>query len=106
MPTRFHTTGWSLAAAVGAATLVVASCIDSRAPTDAAPSAAITSPLATQLGANARPKIGHVFILILENESASATFGPGSPAHFLADTLVKQGAFLPNYFGIGHASLE
>jgi len=106
MPTRFHITGWSLAAAAGAATLVVAACTDSRAPTDAAPSAAVTSPQATQLGANARPKIGHVFILILENESATATFGPGSPAQFLADTLVKQGAFLPNYFGIGHASLD
>jgi hypothetical protein len=52
----------------------------------------------------ALPPIGHVFIIVLENESASTTFGPGSPAPYLSSTLRAQGAYLPNYYGIGHES--
>jgi hypothetical protein len=52
----------------------------------------------------ALPPIGHVFIIVLENESASTTFGPGSPAPYLSGTLRAQGAYLPNYYGIGHES--
>jgi hypothetical protein len=44
----------------------------------------------------ALPPIRHVFILIDENESASVTFGVGSPAPYLSQTLTAQGAFLPN----------
>jgi hypothetical protein len=50
------------------------------------------------------PPIGHVFIIVLENESASTTFGSESPAPYLAKTLTAEGAFLPNYYGIGHNS--
>ncbi|MGO9885762.1 MAG: alkaline phosphatase family protein [Solirubrobacteraceae bacterium] len=50
--------------------------------------------------------IRHVFIIVLENESASTTFGPGSPAPYLAHTLTARGAFLPNYYGVGHHSLD
>ncbi len=52
------------------------------------------------------PPIKHVFVLIDENESASTTFAAGSPAPYLSQTLVDQGAYLPNYYGIGHASLD
>ena len=41
---------------------------------------------------------------MLENESASTTFGPHSPAPYLAKTLTSEGAYLPKYYGIGHAS--
>jgi phosphatidylinositol-3-phosphatase len=51
------------------------------------------------------PPIRHVFVLLLENQNAANTFGSGSPAPYLARTLTAQGAFLPNYYGIGHASL-
>jgi hypothetical protein len=54
----------------------------------------------------ALPAIKHVFVLIDENESASTTFGVSSPAPYLSKTLVSQGAFIPNYYGIGHASLD
>ncbi len=50
------------------------------------------------------PSIGHVFIIVLENESASTTFGPNSPAPYLARTLTSEGAYLPNYYAIGHES--
>jgi hypothetical protein len=52
------------------------------------------------------PAIEHVFVIVLENESASTTFGPSSAAPYLARTLASQGAFVPNYYGIGHASLD
>ncbi|MGZ4247957.1 MAG: alkaline phosphatase family protein [Solirubrobacteraceae bacterium] len=52
----------------------------------------------------ALPSIHHVFVIVLENESASTTFGPGSPAPYLSQTLRSQGAYLPKYYGIGHES--
>jgi hypothetical protein len=50
------------------------------------------------------PPIRHVFVIVLENESASTTFGAHSPAPYLARTLTSQGAFLPRYYGTGHES--
>src|SRR5436305_2904540 len=50
------------------------------------------------------PPIRHVFVIVLENESASATFAPNSPAPYLAKTLTAQGAYVPGYYGIGHES--
>jgi hypothetical protein len=52
----------------------------------------------------AMPPIRHVFVIVLENESASTTFGASSPAPYLARTLTAEGAFLPQYFGTGHES--
>jgi hypothetical protein len=51
-----------------------------------------------------RPPIRHVFVLVLENESASTTFGTHSPAPYLAKTLTSEGAYLPRYYGTGHES--
>jgi hypothetical protein len=59
---------------------------------------------ATAARAAFSPAIRHVFVLVLENESASSTFGAHPPAPYLARTLTGQGAYLPNYYGIGHAS--
>lgn len=52
------------------------------------------------------PPIEHVFVIVLENRNYDATFGPGSAGPYLADTLVRQGALLRQYYGIGHASLD
>ena len=51
-----------------------------------------------------RPAIGHVFIVILENEGYHVTFGPDSPARYLRQ-LRRQGAVLPNYYATSHFSL-
>ena len=53
----------------------------------------------------APPPIRHVFVIVLENEDAATTFGPSSPAPYLARTLPAMGEFLPNYYGIAHLSL-
>ena len=52
------------------------------------------------------PPIHHVFVIMLENQQYDTTFGPATPATYLADTLVGQGALLTHYYGIGHASLD
>jgi phosphatidylinositol-3-phosphatase len=52
------------------------------------------------------PPIGHVFVIVLENEDYETTFGSGSAAPYLADTLVAAGALLRQYYGIGHYSLD
>ncbi|MGI8557107.1 MAG: alkaline phosphatase family protein [Solirubrobacteraceae bacterium] len=51
------------------------------------------------------PPIRHVFVIVLENESANTTFGANSPASYLNGTLRPAGEFLPNYYGITHLSL-
>jgi phosphatidylinositol-3-phosphatase len=52
------------------------------------------------------PPIRHVFIIVLENESESVTFGSSTADPYLASTLKSQGAFIPNYYGVGHNSLD
>ena len=56
--------------------------------------------------AAALPPIGHVWVIVLENEGASTTFAPNTKAPYLARTLTADGAYVPNYYGIGHASLD
>jgi phosphatidylinositol-3-phosphatase len=51
------------------------------------------------------PPIRHVFLIVLENESFDTTFGPHSPAPYLARTLASQGLLLTRYYAIGHNSL-
>jgi hypothetical protein len=48
--------------------------------------------------------LGHVFVIVLENEGAAATFAPDAP-RYLARTLRSKGAFLPDYFATSHLSL-
>lgn len=51
------------------------------------------------------PAVQHVVILVLENESFATTWSAASPAKYL-NALVAQGAFVPNYYGTGHVSLD
>ncbi len=50
--------------------------------------------------------INNILVIELENEDASTTFGPGSPATYLNGTLVPEGELLQNYYAIGHVSLD
>ena len=63
-------------------------------------------PAAAYRAAPVLPPIRHVFVIVLENKDYQTTFGKGSAAPYLADTLVKEGALLTGYYGIGHASLD
>ena len=53
-----------------------------------------------------KPRINHVFVIVLENEGFDVTFGPNSKAPFLSKTLTSQGVLLNQYFGTGHVSLD
>jgi phosphatidylinositol-3-phosphatase len=53
----------------------------------------------------ALPPIRHVFVIVLENQGFDTTFNAHPRAPYLADTLRKAGAFLSQYYGIGHYSL-
>src|ERR1700730_6408149 len=52
------------------------------------------------------PAIPHGFVLVLENQSFSTTFGKPTPAPYLANNLTSKGALLTHYYGIGHWSLD
>jgi hypothetical protein len=54
------------------------------------------------------PPIKHVWVIDLENESYSYTFGAAGEkfAPYLTKTLPAQGALLKDYYGTGHDSLD
>jgi len=53
-------------------------------------------------------KVGHVFIIVLENKSFATTFPTTGtpPAPYLATTMPAMGAMLTQYHGTGHVSLD
>jgi len=77
------------AACVAAAALGSSSCGTSTAPP----------------GPFVMPRVGHVFIIVMENKDYAQTFAPNSTAPYLAKTLPAQGALLTQYYGIAHNSL-
>jgi hypothetical protein len=54
---------------------------------------------------SAKPAIGHIFVINLENKGYDETFGPSSSAPYLSKDLRAQGQLLTHYYGIGHNSL-
>jgi hypothetical protein len=66
---------------------------------------AIAAPAEARTPSSGPPPVGHVFVVVLENENADVSFGPDSPAPYLSKTLPSQGAFIPQYYGITHESL-
>jgi hypothetical protein len=51
------------------------------------------------------PRLGHVFVIVLENEDYNTTWGPKSPAPYL-NSLVRQGVLATHYYGVSHASAD
>ena len=64
-----------------------------------------TTRLLSQQRRPALPPIRHVFVIVLENQGFDTTFNANPRAPYLADTLRRAGAFLRQYYGIGHYSL-
>src|SRR5579885_839353 len=62
-----------------------------------------SEPLSGGAGTQAT-RIGHVFVVIMENKDYGETFGADTAAPFLARTLASQGALIESYYGIGHVS--
>jgi phospholipase C len=61
---------------------------------------------ADELRTGTLPPIRHVFLIVLENKSFDAAFGPASSAPYLAKTLRARGALLTQYYATGHWSLD
>ncbi len=51
-----------------------------------------------------QPRVGHIWVIVLENEDYAATFGSPLDDPYLAQTLPAKGALLTNYYGTGHES--
>ena len=83
----------SVRAAIACAPLIVLALFAAHAARGASPSLPPAKP-------------GHIFIILLENESYARTFASSSPAPYLAHELPAKGALLRNYYGIGHNSLD
>lgn len=73
--------------------------------------AAVASPAASRPPARAAasgsgvPSFTHVVEVMLENESATSTFEDPAAAPALAK-LRQEGVYVPNFFGVGHNSLD
>ncbi|MGZ6764609.1 MAG: alkaline phosphatase family protein, partial [Nocardioides sp.] len=67
----------------------------------AAPAAAAPLPAAAATGL---PKVGHVWVVVLENKTYAQSFSPLSKAPYL-ETLARSGALLEQYYGVAHYSL-
>jgi hypothetical protein len=52
----------------------------------------------------AGPPVRHVFVIVLENEGYSSTFGNPVEDPYLATTLPQEGALLTQYYATGHVS--
>jgi phosphatidylinositol-3-phosphatase len=51
-----------------------------------------------------QPSVRHVWVIMLENEDYSATFGEPASDPYLAKTLPAEGALLEEYYSTGHES--
>ena len=51
------------------------------------------------------PRIGHVWLINIENKSFDESYGPDSAAPYLAKDLRSQGVLLEQYYGVAHLSL-
>ncbi|MBC7442947.1 MAG: phosphoesterase [Ramlibacter sp.] len=87
---------WLLGIAVGAGLLALAVAVAFRPA---------GTPSASPTPAPARPGVGHVFVINLENKGYDRTWGTDSAAPYLAGTLRDQGVLLTRYFGVAHHSL-
>jgi hypothetical protein len=71
--------------------------------TVAAAAPAMSSQAGTGIAAYV-PPIKHVFVINIENKGYDRTWGPGSSAPYLAQTLRAQGVLLNTYYGTAHNS--
>jgi hypothetical protein len=83
---------------------VAASCTLGSSPSaTASPSASVGE--MSSAAAPATATVRHVFVVNLENKGYAETFGAGSKAPYLAQTLRARGQLLTHYYGTAHNSL-
>ncbi len=104
----FFRFGWRTAALAAVATLVPVSLTWGTTAGAATTRIAAGAPGAPQSARSAYkpPPIKHVWVIQLENESYTSSFGDSKVDPYLAKTLRAKGALLKNYYSIGHNSLD
>ena len=98
-------TGASMATVAGSVVTAVALAVATAAGVAASPASTAPAALAARQ-AFRLPHITHVWVIELENQGYSQSFGQPSADPYLARTLPKQGALLTNYYAIGHNSAD
>lgn len=88
--------------------LAAIACAAALTLTTPARARAAGAPVGKAAPSGSTPPIKHVWVINLENENFTYTFGPQGEknAPYLTKTLVAEGALLKNYYGIGHDSLD
>ncbi len=56
-------------------------------------------------GGSHLPPVKHVFLIVLADEPYAQTFGPESPAPYLAHTLERRGELLVRFYAVAHEEL-
>jgi hypothetical protein len=51
------------------------------------------------------PPVKHVFLIVLANQAYAQTFGPESPAPYIAHTLEHRGELLVRFYAVAHEAL-
>jgi phosphatidylinositol-3-phosphatase len=51
------------------------------------------------------PPVKHVFLIVLANQAYAQTFGPESPAPYIAHTLEHKGELMVRFYGVAHDEL-
>lgn len=109
---RPRTPGHSTAAArtaptrvAAAATAALVGIVATTAISLGASAAAGAAPAPAAKPAAYLPPVKHVFVINLENKGYDETWGPGSAAPYLSQTLRAQGNLLTQYYGTAHNSL-
>jgi hypothetical protein len=98
---------WLLAAAM--VPLVLAGCTSSTGPPGAGTHTAgrpAGSSSAAPGGHRGLSAVRHVWVIELENQGYTQSFGTPSADPYLAKTLPRMGALMENYYAIGHASAD
>jgi phosphatidylinositol-3-phosphatase len=102
---RYRLRGIPLAA-LGTALVVVGVFLSLRStPHQGSHSYVATTAASTSTGRAARPDVGHVFVVNIENKGFRQTWGRHSAAPYLARTLRAKGVLLTQYYGTAHRSL-
>jgi hypothetical protein len=89
----------------GGTITITTTTLSPQTPTAAAASGTSTTNSTTTPAPTNLPPIKHVFMLVLSDQGYNQTFGHTSNDPYLANTLVKQGELLVNYYSVAGSPL-
>ncbi len=103
-PIRRRAARTVVGAVLAGVALVAAACSSGGSATGTTSTTSSTTTPSTTTPGNGLPPIRHVFVIVLENEDYTDTFGDPTADPYLATDLPASGAQLSEYHAIGHFS--